>query len=439
MLFTEPQFFITRWHNIAGQGTTFFAQSAVNLLEAEGLPALKRYSDAVTRGTQVSPCFFDSDLHELLGCSSPARALPMARKAFTLGGTQFETGLEETIGATQAKTKGGEPYVMVVKLPRGRLMLLPASPLAFALRVLVAVLVAGAICYILTWHFTRPIVALRRATARLASGDFGTRIEDRSLLRRGDELSALAHDFNVMAERLQNLATSQRRLTADISHELRSPLTRLTAALGLAQRKAGPELETELARIERESERLNRMIEEMLTLTKLEASPAPQRSEPVNLAELIEEIACDARFEAETRGRMVHVDVEARPLVQGVRPLLRSAIENVVRNAIRHTPDGTQVRVALTAGGNTATVTVMDSGPGVPDANLANIFEPFYRVDSGRSHHNGSGLGLAITMRIVELHGGSTWAENRSEGGLRTFIRLPVWDREVGRPILYLT
>jgi two-component system sensor histidine kinase CpxA len=228
-----------------------------------------------------------------------------------------------------------------------------------------------------------------------------------------------------MAERIQALVMSKETLLRDVSHELRSPLARIRMALALAQRRAGAESQPDLARIEREAERLDALVGQVMTLTRLRTTDAPRR-DMVRLDALIGEVVDDARFE------YPDAKVEYAPphevSVRGDADGLKSAIENVVRNALVYAPDRSKpIEVRLDAAPDKATIRVLDRGPGVPEAELTRIFEPFYRTDKSRDHRqDGQGIGLAITTRVTELHGGHVKAANRAEGGLEIAIELPL-------------
>jgi two-component system sensor histidine kinase CpxA len=258
--------------------------------------------------------------------------------------------------------------------------------------------------------------------------------------RRHDEMAGLMRDFDRMAERLENLVNAQNRLLTDISHELRSPLARLNVALELARQRSGPEAGSALDRIDRETNRLNELIQKLLTIARLEAGDESMEKRPVRLEEIIHEIVRDAAFEAQTRHCRVEATIADDCVVMGSPSLLHSAIENVVRNAIRYTQEGTSVQVDLEHGTETqrgeAVVRVTDSGPGVPEDALDKLFRPFYRIDDARGRQTGGvGLGLAITDRAVRLHGGTIKAANRPQGGLAVEIRLPLFSAEVSKAV----
>jgi len=278
----------------------------------------------------------------------------------------------------------------------------------------------------LAWYLARPIRNLRWAFDAVASGRLETRVAPKMGSRR-DEIADLGRDFDRMADRLQHLVASQRRLLHDVSHELRSPLARLQAAIGLA-RQDPRKLEATLERIERESARLDGLVGEILTLARLEAGTAGPPVEEVDLMELVAAIADDAGFEAAASGRKVSF-VGSGELVARVRAeLLHRAVENIVRNAVKYTAPGSTVEVSAERAGQGFRVTVADRGPGVAEADLAAIFEPFYRGQAGQGAQNspGFGLGLAIARRAVEAHGGRLTARNREGGGLVMELELPL-------------
>jgi len=263
------------------------------------------------------------------------------------------------------------------------------------------------------------LLKLRSTTNELAEGNLGARVANK-LTKRRDEVGQLGRDFNVMAERLESMVKAQQRLLGDISHELRSPLARLGVALGLARQRSGVEANGALDRIERESDNLNEMISQLLTLTRLESGTDGRKRTEVDLDALVREVADDADFEARSTNRAVQVVSSDKCSINGVEELLRSAVENVVRNAVRYTPPGTAVEVALQRQNGNAVISVRDRGNGVPEEALERIFRPFNRTEDARDRQSGggAGLGLAITERAVRMHGGSVQAANASGGGL---------------------
>ena len=277
---------------------------------------------------------------------------------------------------------------------------------------------------LLAWYFSRPIRALRNAFEAAAGGDLAPRFTTPAGVR-GDELTDLGRDFDSMSAQLRSLMDGQRRLLHDVSHELRSPLARLQAAIGLAHQQPD-KIAASLERIERESVRMDKLVGELLTLSRLEAAPVLPAQEEISIMDLIEEIVGDARFEAEQCGRSIAVSGLAIVNVRGAPDLLWRAIENVVRNAIKHSPPNGSVGIVLSADAQCVRIAVLDRGPGVAPADLAAIFAPFFRSDPASNNVDGHGLGLAIAQRVVLAHGGTIGAENRAGGGLQVTIALPV-------------
>jgi two-component system sensor histidine kinase CpxA len=298
-------------------------------------------------------------------------------------------------------------------------------------QLLVAIFVGGLTTFVLVMIFTRPVIRLRKAAREMAQGKLGTRVKEakRGAVLKGDEFEALAHDFNHMAERLEWLVNAQKLLLRDVSHELRSPLARLSVALELSREDADATMSTHLNRIQRETERLNQLIGQLLTLSSMEAVEDFHRFEKMALKELLAEMLPDAEYEAQQRDASVILHADCDCVVEGQRELVYRALENVIRNAIRYTEAGTEVEITLKrdAAGRMAHVEVSDRGPGIPEAELESIFRPFYRVDAARSAQTGGfGVGLAIAERAVKLHNGQIRAENRAGGGTTIRISLPL-------------
>jgi two-component system, OmpR family, sensor histidine kinase CpxA len=286
-----------------------------------------------------------------------------------------------------------------------------------------ALLVSGGVCYLLTRYLTGPILRLRGAARRLAEGDLSARARD--LRPRHDEIGELVRDFNVMADRVEVLVTSQRQLISDISHELRSPLARVAATLGLARQRLGDN--PLFDRIERDTERLNEMIGRLLTLARLDMTSTSPEMRRTNLGTVVADVVADVQWEARERDCLVELVANSECEVHANPELLRSAVENIIRNAVRYTAVGTTVEVRLECSvlGDAAVINVSDRGPGVPDAELSNIFRPFYRVADARDRESGGvGLGLAIAERVARVHAGDIHAANRAGGGLEVILTL---------------
>lgn len=288
-------------------------------------------------------------------------------------------------------------------------------------------LVSGAVCYVLSIRLTAPILRLREASRAIAQRDLQARIAP-VVARRKDEFGDLARDFNTMAERIENLVGSQRQLISDVSHELRSPLARMEIALDLLRRRGADHQACD--RIYADLTRLEEIVGRLLQIARLESGGDTAGWEKVDLNLILDEVVADAELEARPRGCAVLFQSGGPIFVTGDEAQLRSALENVARNAVYYTDPGTEIMIALTtesdSEGNRALVTIGDRGPGVPDSDLENIFAPFYRVDDARARYSGGvGLGLAIAFRVIQMHRGTITAQNRAEGGLQVSIRLP--------------
>ena len=318
-----------------------------------------------------------------------------------------------------------ETYALsLLRLRRGPLGIFnpTQTPIITAIATL---LVSTIVCFLLARYLSDPIRHLRAATRSIAAGNLGVRVS--SLMgNRRDELGMLALDFDLMAERLRALLASHRELLRDVSHELRSPLARLQIALGLA-RRPNANLEQEFDRIERETARLDELIGEILSLSRLDDPARAQVMEPVQLEELIETQVDNARVEAEPRSIQILIRAMAPLSIQGDRELLNRAVENVLRNAVRFSPAGGMVEVAVERTPGRAIIHIRDHGPGVPAQLLSRIFEPFFCIASARDRESGGyGIGLAITARVAALHGGRVRARNAADGGLIVEIALPL-------------
>ncbi|MGE0784830.1 MAG: sensor histidine kinase [Sandaracinaceae bacterium] len=291
-----------------------------------------------------------------------------------------------------------------------------------ALRVMLLLASSALLAFFLARYLVTPIRSLRRATQRIAEGDLSVRVEPEL---GGGVLTELASDFDTMAQRVEDLLASQQRLLSDVSHELNSPLARLTVALELARRRSDGSDAEMLDRIEREAGRLGALVDEILTFSRLEGK-GPERAR-LDLAALVHAVVHDAEFEATP----LDVEVQATRVDEATlladAELISRAVDNVIRNALRFTASGTTVDVSLERGSREVVLAVRDHGPGVPDDALDAIFDPLFRVESDRGRsRGGTGLGLAIVKRAVELHDGTVRARNVDGGGLRVELSFPL-------------
>jgi len=419
-----------------------YAERWAALFEKHDQKAIEEYN-AHAKGIGVHVYFFTEDGKEQFGQVPPAGVGALMHSAMATDETQTQWGPARRYVAQRTTGPSGRRYVLLVELKSPLMRFISATPHVQVLRVIIAALVGGLFCLWLARYITAPVTELRAAARTLASGNLSSRVGG-AALRRKDELADLSRDFNQMADRIESLMASQRRLIQSVSHELRTPLARLNVALGLAYRHADPAIQSPLERIEREAGRLNDLVSNLLKLARWESGLEPLDRTRIDLDVLVREIAADADFEASGIDRAVQVRIAEPCSLEGVRELLHSAIENVIRNAVKYTREGTEVEVSLeqiSSGPElSAVVRVRDHGNGVPEEALKNIFKPFYRVGDARDRASGgTGLGLAITDMAVRLHGGQVKAENFPAGGLMIEICLPLNGDAQGKTLEFRT
>jgi signal transduction histidine kinase len=287
-----------------------------------------------------------------------------------------------------------------------------------------AVITSAAMAMLLARFIARPVRRLRIAGRKVAAGDLSVRVVP-SVGGRSDDIAKLAHDFDLMTERIDALLQSRHRMLRDVSHELRSPLARLQALLSIQRQSADTAETRRIDRMEVELERLDRLIGEILDYSRMEAADGVGRH-ATDLVDLLQTIIDDAALEAEVADKGIALRAPSSCVVAVESNLVQRAVENVVRNALKHTAKGTAVDVSLKLDAKNVRIIIDDRGPGVPDALLARIFEPFYRVEGAQAtRSSGGGIGLAIAERSMRLHGGSASASNREGGGLRVELQLP--------------
>ena len=417
----------SRWHAALGETARVYGRAAVAEMERGGPAAAAAYLEDLEKNAHTAACLFNRDGTEIAG-NGCASFRGLARSAAESASPEF--GMHHGIARVGLRVEGrsGTSYLFATELPAGPRAAFGTNVLGLLLHWGVAFLVSGFICYLLTRYLTEPILRLREASRQLSAGHLGTRASVGSE-NRHDELGELVRDFNSMGDRIEGLITSQQQLISDVSHELRSPLARLTVALDLAREHKGND--PAFDQMEKDFERLSDMVGRLLTVARLDASPTPTEMRTLNFGTLIAEIVADVEFESHDRNCVMQFSNDHKIDVRGNRGLLRSAIENIIRNAIRYTAPGTAVDVRLQARNSadpvSAVLTIRDHGPGVPEPELTNIFRPFYRVTNARDRQSGgTGLGLAIADRIARLHGGRVGASNASGGGLQVEFEIPI-------------
>ena len=386
----------------------FELEQATSAYETGGRPALQSFLDTLHRVYDARGVLTDENGRDLLTNEDRSDLILRAhRRVFY---QVFRTG-----DSTVARASDDGRFWFFFIVPRahvGSWFLQPEHIFVMA--------AATGLCYWLALYLTRPVRKLQRAVERFGRGDLSARAES---VRR-DELGQLACTFDRMADRIETLLAAERRLLLDISHELRSPLARLGVAIELA--RSGDDTDAALNRIQKESGRLNSLVGQLLQVTRAEGDPASLRRDPVRLDQLVQLLVEDSAMEAEAHGCSLQYHSGEAMTIAGDPELLRRAVENVLRNAIRYEPHDSSVEVRLWHGDAGAVVEIRDHGPGVPVDALPRIFDPFYRVESDRNRLSGGiGLGLSIARRAVELHQGAIRATNANPG-LKVELEFPV-------------
>lgn len=301
------------------------------------------------------------------------------------------------------------------------------NQLPIAMRLLMLLTVSFICCWLLAKSFTNPLIAIQKASKSIGEGKLATRIT--TFDQRSDEFGALARSFNQMAEQLENNITAHQRLLADVSHELRSPLTRLQLAIALAEKNMGNNVEQQkhLNRCETEVERLDEMIADVLTLSRLEHNQNAFAADDIDLNTLVEQVINDCQYFATSKNVAINLKETVNCPLLADSKLLASAISNIVNNAVKYSPNGQVVSVELSKENKKIILSVADEGPGVPNEMLEKLFTPFFRVADGRERSSGgTGLGLAIAKQAILFHQGDIVAQNRQPNGLKVTITLPL-------------
>lgn len=404
-----------------------YAHSAVDFYESGGPPALARYLEILRNSSGIHAQLLDETQRDVLGAAILPNVGAALQASLITGRSTFRLGKVWTAASPIRYQQ--RRYVFVVEayplhgfIPWDGTFVFP-----FLLRFTIALFVASGFCLLLARHIVAPVRALQVAALRLAAGDLNMRVMP-AIAPRDDELADTARAFDQMADRVQLLIQKRQELLADISHELRSPLTRLSVSLELMRRGEHDVLE----KMQLDLDRMNTMISHVLLLTRLDMQLSQPAMNRVEIRQLLEAIAQEAEFEVQDNGTTVSLRVDKHCYVLGDANLLRSCLENIVRNAVRYTRPGSSVDISAEvieryAGSTRCQIVVMDYGPGVPEHALPLLFDPFYRVSESRDRQEGgSGLGLSISQRVVTLHQGTITAENRSDGtGLVIRIDLP--------------
>ena len=403
-----------------------YAQTATDAYQSGGAPALNAYLDHIRSSVSMQAALIGPSGETLSPRAVPAGSLALVEQVRATGKPRFHFGIH-WLGTSIVHTPQGN-YVFVAQVDALRRFSSQLGAGGLVIKAMAAMLAGCLLCWLLARSITAPIRTLQSAVRSLGEGDLSVRVSPK-IPPRNDELTDLAHEFDRMAAQIESLRNEQHRLLADISHELRSPLTRLSISTELASRGDSESLE----RMRKDITALDHLIEQILTLTRLEIQQQTRVQSTTPLNKVLIALVDDADFEAREQGKSVILQASQSFSVRGEPGLLRSCLENVIRNAVRFTPTATAVRVGVQQGQReknlVAIVTVEDQGRGVPEDSLEHIFEPFYRVSDSEddfSDNRGSGLGLSISERIVTLYGGTISAHNAVSGGLVVVIQLPL-------------
>ena len=403
------------------------ADIAVTLFESQGKVALEEWMRE-RHGRHARFTFLiDGSGHDVLG-----RPLPPQISSRLKESGRFEFGMGHHRGVAQpVASSSGEQYwfarLLPVPKPQYRSNFWHFGPPHLrGVVFLVALLVTGLISYWLAQNITWPIRQLQTATRKISGGDLSARVSG-GVAQRRDELGDLGREFDRMAEHIEELLSAQKRMLRDVSHELRSPLARLQVALELARKSVGEQGKVGHDRIEREANRLDELIEQVLSLVRLTTNGADIEMASLDIRGIVEQVVADANYEAESQQKQVRLITGISFVMPGNAGLLHSALENIVRNAVKYSPANAAVEVNMSIGQEgELRICVRDYGSGVSEQRLTHIFEPFYREAEARDRASGGyGLGLAIAQSSIRLHGGEIRASNADQGGLIMEIVLP--------------
>ena len=426
-IWTGRSIMLAAWTFYGSDLVRYTARTAVRAVENGGLPALDSIESAIDPQGNIQLFLFDAGMREVSGGRGPWQVPTLAARLRPQDDAQFEMLGRGLLAGSIVPARDGRAWRVVLWFPSRRVPYVPINGWGWSGRIAAIVAAAGLLCSWLAWQLSAPLARLRQAARKLATGDLKARADVASFPSSFPEYVDLARDFDDMAGRIEMLVDSQRQLLRDVSHELRTPLTRLTLAVNNARHASGAAAGESLDRIDQESERLNALIDRIIRLSRCESFAEPPHRETIELADFLESIVSDADFEATAQKRRVAIVHADTWRLQGDRELLREAIENIVRNAIRYSPEGGAVSVDGRAGPSEYRIAVRDCGPGVPAELMDAIFQPFFRAPQpGAKDSAGFGIGLAIAKRAIELHHGAIGARNLPEGGFEIAIRLPV-------------
>ncbi len=402
--------------------TYHIAREAVSLFEDNKNKELAKYRRNLQGHRGASIYLLDESMHAIDG-SDPRKVLKHIEK-FPSFLPPSENG-RFAIHAVPVISESDIRYHVIVRYsPRDRFRSPGGHPdFRLVLLILGIVLSSAGVA----WLFNRPLVKLKFVTREFADGKMDTRVPE-SIATRKDVIGELGSEFNHMAGKIEQLLSSHKRLLRDISHELRTPLARMQVALSLLELRRNEAPGKEQQRIQLEIEKLDSLIGQIITLSRLDSGEQYLQITEFDLSLLIDELLLDVRFEHTASTKKIIYDGPESLFISADRNRIQSAVENLLRNAMNYTAENTEVRVNVVVGKNQfCIITVEDKGPGVPEAELGKIFDAFYRAQKARDKRTGgTGIGLAISRRVFELHGGGIAARNLETGGLQVKITMPL-------------
>ena len=408
------------------------ADEAARAYESGGPQEFQQFAQELVGKSGVELYLIDGYGKDVLSRAIPPDTLSLVRAARSDGRVLSRYGFRGHSSSYKFTSASGRPYVLLVRADFQMVKFLDATAGGGLPFLGVMLVIVTLFCFWLTHHIVAPIQGIQSAARKVAAGDLSVRapVEVRE---RHDELAALAADFDVMVERMSAFVRSQKDLLSTVSHELRSPLTRLMMSLALLRKQSSPESEELLQRMERDVERVDTLMGQLLTLSRLETGLSSDERDTVDLSQLVQEVVADGVFEAQSGGKSVRLQAESGIVIENAdQQALRSACENILRNAIRFTRRGSEVEVILKTEKTKllpqAVLLIRDCGPGVPRESLQQIFQPFFRIKETNGNpraSKGTGLGLAIALEAIRQHRGTIAASNTKPIGLEVKITLP--------------
>ncbi len=399
--------------------------NAVSIYESGGLPAYRRWQRHTLHNNRVHGALLTPDGQPVLARPLPPELERLAQQF--LHRNHDLSVVRPPLLAVASRIAGDSGhYIWLAGIRMTPAQMQQQGQTMMLLRLGLMLLALALISWVISRMVTRPIRLLEETSEQLGHGDLGARTPA-TLSARRDEIGELACSVDTMAAQIESLLNSHQQILRDISHELRSPLARLQVALELARNEAGERAVDELDRIETEASRLNELIGAVLTLARFDESGLVLEQSTLRLDQILQELAADSRFEAERADKQIDYRQPDACKIRGDRLWITRALDNVIRNAIRHTPEQSSVEIELNCEDGEAVIRVRDHGSGVATSQLPHLFEPFFRASEAREHFpdGGYGLGLSIAQRAIALHGGDISAANHPDGGLVVTITLP--------------